>query len=308
VILREMPPLADESFRTWFYTRWGRENCLIAARTKQAEYPLYQQRLSIKAAWGGREDYFVDGRRLAIDDDTFMVLNDGRTYASRLRSRTPVTSFSIFFRPGLVEDVERTLRSSPQSLLDNPHATQNRCVEFAEHVRYHDRQISPILRFIYRHVEMGITDENWYEEQLQFLASRMLALRESDGRAVSMISAIRPGTRKELFRRAGLAADFINTHFADPICLQQIATASLLAPYHCLRIFKSVYGKTPIRYLNDRRVQAAVRILHDSKTAVDDVAALVGFQSRTTLYRHLKRKSGASAISFRPAVAGCPAT
>src|SRR5579872_361244 len=103
-----MPQIWDETFRPRFYARWGQENCIISARTRRAEYPPYRQCLSIKAAWGGAEDYFVDGRRIAVDDDTFMILNDGRTYASRLRQPTPVHSFSIFFRPGMAQDVART--------------------------------------------------------------------------------------------------------------------------------------------------------------------------------------------------------
>ena len=52
MILRQMPALAHEPFRRWFYQHWGRENCLIAARTRHADYPPYKQRLSIKAVWG----------------------------------------------------------------------------------------------------------------------------------------------------------------------------------------------------------------------------------------------------------------
>jgi hypothetical protein len=145
MILREMPALSNEPFRAWFYSRWGKENCLVTGRTRCAEYPLYQQRLSIKAAWGGQESYFVDGRRLAIDDDTFMILNDGRTYGSSLRSATPVTSFAIFFRPGMAEEIARTLSSSDEALLEHPDAQRPGSIEFAEHIRHHDGQIAPIL-------------------------------------------------------------------------------------------------------------------------------------------------------------------
>lgn len=302
MILREMPPLADERFRSWFYTHWGRENCIIAAQSRSAEYPLYQQTLSIKAAWAGQEQYFVDGRRLAVDDDTFIILNHGRSYASRLASRTPVTSFSIFFRPGMAEDVARSVALPEESLLETADAKSSP-LEFSEQLRRHDRQITPILRFIYRHVQMGVTDESWYEEQLYFLLRRMIALRDGDRRAQETIPATRRSTRQELFRRVGLGVDFINMHFAEPIGLKEIAAASLLAPYHCLRVFKSVYGKTPTAYLNDRRVQAAQRVLGSSTFSVDDVAALVGFQSRTTLYRQMKRVTGSNPSALRKAAA-----
>ncbi len=272
---------------------------MIAARSRGAEYPNYQQRLSIKAVWGGREDYFVDGRRLSVDDETFLILNDGRTYASTLRARSPVTSFSIFFRPGMAEDVARTLLCSHETLLEDPQGSLASPVEFSEHLRRHDRSVTPVLRFIFRHVDAGVTDEDWYEDQLHFLLQRMLAIHCHDRSVTELIPAGRSRTRKELFRRAALAADFINMNFAAPLDLRQIAAAARLSSFHCLRVFKAVLGTTPIAYLNERRVQTAQRLLRASKHSVGEVAALVGFQSRSTLFRWMKRTLGAAPGSVR---------
>jgi AraC family transcriptional regulator len=299
LILRDMPAIHDSSFRPWFYSRWGRENCIIAARAVHAEYPVYQQRLSIKAAWGGRESYYIDGRHVAVDDETYLILNDARSYSSRLRNRTPITSFSVFFRPGMAEDIARTADKSQESLLDDPCAKAERTLEFSEHARRHDRQITPVLRFIYQHVNAGITDEAWYEEQLYFLLHRMIALRGRDRRVTHLIPATRPSTRTELFRRVGLGVDFINTHFADPIGLREIAAAASLSPFHCLRIFKTVHGVTPNVFLNERRLQAAERLLRGSKCSLDEVASRVGFHCRTTLFRQMKRSRGVSPTEMR---------
>jgi AraC family transcriptional regulator len=299
VILREMPPIWDEAFRPRFYARWGRENCIISARTRHAEYPPYRQCLSVKAAWGGTEEYFVDGRRIAVDDDTFMILNDGRTYASRLRQPTPVHSFSIFFRPGMAQDVARTASSPERCLLDDPAGTCASASEFGEHVRRHDHSITPLLRYIHHHVEAGVSDENWYDEQLHFLLHRMLAEGARDRHVEASISATRASTRKELHRRIGLAVDFINTHFAQQIGLAAIASAALLSPYHCLRTFRSVHGRTPATYLCEKRVQVAHRLLQTSDLPLDEIAAQVGFQSRSTLFRQMRRALGAAPAQLR---------
>lgn len=298
MILRAMPAISDEDFRRWFYTRWGLENCIILAATQTAEYPLYTQRLSIKAAWGGKEDYYVDGRRVTVDDDTFMILNDGRTYGSRIKSTAPVISFAIFFRPGMVEEVACALQAPPGRLLD---LTAESCTspQFAEHMRRHDQVITPILRYIRHHVEAGIDDEHWYEEQLYFLLTRMLALQSRDNAAAQLIPARRASTRRELYRRIGLAVDFINTHYAEPIDLAQIAAAASLSSYHCLRTFKSVYGQTPTGYLSEKRMQVAQRLLRDRKHPLEVIAAEVGFQSRTTLFRQMKSALGAAPSRFR---------
>ena len=83
-----------------------------------------------------------------------MVLNDGRTYGSRLDSPTPVTSFAIFFRPGMAEEVVRCHVLADSALLDEPAGAI--AGEFGESLRGHDARISPVLKFIRRHVERGL--------------------------------------------------------------------------------------------------------------------------------------------------------
>lgn len=298
MILRQMPAIAHAPFRRWFYARWGRENCIVWARTQKVAMPPFEQRLSIKAAWGGSEEYFVDGRRVAVDDDTFMVLNDGRTYGSRLESPTPVTSFAIFFRPGMAEEVAHAHARPAAALLEDPARTQHQ-VFFSEHLRSHDALISPVLRFIRRHVEGGLDDEQWYEEQLYFLLGRMQSLHTRDGAAMERVPAARRSTRREIFRRLGLCIDFIHTNYRRPIGLAEIAAAAHLSPYHCLRLFRSAHGCTPVAYLRRRRLLAAERLLRESTAPVADIAARVGIESRTTLFRQLRAAHGASARALR---------
>ena len=64
-----------------------------------------------------------------------------------------------------------------------------------------------MLRFIYRHVENGLADEAWYEEQLYFLLGRMHATHRNDLAAAQLLPARRPSTRRELFRRIGLCVE-----------------------------------------------------------------------------------------------------
>jgi len=300
MILRQMPPLNREPFRTWFYRHWGQENCVISARTRRAEYPLFRQRLSIKTVWDGSEDYFIDGRRVAVNDDDFLILNDGRTYGSSLLSRTPVSSFAIFFRPGMAAEVLRAHAVSPETLLEQPDELTSGAVEFSERVRQHDRRISPVLRFIYRYIDAGLNDEHWLEEQLYFLLERMHMLHSDDLHAARLLPMRRASTRRELFRRLGRCVDFMHTHYQRPVGLAEIAAAAPLSRYHCLRLFKALHGITPAAYLSHLRVRKAERLLRGGDVSVDQAAASVGFESRTTLFRQMKRICARAPSSLRP--------
>ena len=236
-------------FRRWFYGAGAGKTASSRRARRHAEYPPFRQTLSVKAAWGGHEDYFVDGRRVSVHDDTFLILNERRTYASCLHSLTPVTSFAVFFRPGMAAEVARCHALAPEMLLEHWHEP-GPGVEFAEHSRRHDRLITPVLRFIRHHAEAGLTDEGWYEEQLYFLLQRMHALHRRDLAAAALLPVRRAATRRELFRRLGLCSDFMHAHYAHPLRLADIASAGHLSPYYCLRLFQALHRTTPTRYLS----------------------------------------------------------
>jgi AraC family transcriptional regulator len=283
-----MPATWDAAFRPQFYERWGRESAVISARARRVEYPEFRQLLSIKAAFGGAEDYFVDGRRVSVDDDTFAIFNSGRAYSSRIEALWPVHSFSIFFEPALVNDVWQSLSTSVDRQLDDPAQSGDGPGEFSERLYEHDRLISPVLRYIRGAVDGGLDDEQWLDEQLQFLLSRMIRLQHRHLRVEASMEARRPATRRELLRRLGLGVDFIHARYRDPIVLKDIAAAAHLSPFHFLRTFKSVYRLSPAIYVNRKRVAAALRLLQESDWAMTTIAEHVGFGSRTSLFRHLR--------------------
>src|SRR3984957_6490034 len=181
MIYRAMRAVWDPQFRRSFYERWGHESAVISARTRRAEYPEFKQLLSIKAAVGGAEDYFIDGRHIRVDDDTFAIFNRDRVYASRLESLRPVHSFSIFFERKLAAQVWHSLTRSASALDDGADA-ELKHGEFAERLYEHENLVSPVLRHIRLAVDSGPVDGAWMDEQLLFLLSRMLRLQQKSAR------------------------------------------------------------------------------------------------------------------------------
>jgi AraC family transcriptional regulator len=300
MIYRAMPAVWEPAFRRTFYERWGRESAVISARTRHAEYPEFKQLLSIKAAIGGAEDYFIDGRRITVDDDTYTIINGDRTYASRIEALRPVQSFSIFFDRRLPEQAWQSL-SRAESTLDCPFEAEQPRVEFAEKLYEHDNLVSPVLRRIRTAVDSGPVEDAWLDEQLLLLLDRMLRLHDKKLRVEAIVPSRKPATRKELLRRLSLGVDFMQTRYRDPVRLKDIADAAHLSPFHFLRVFKSVHRISPSDYVNRKRAMVALRLLRESNWTMDAVAEHVGFGSRTSLYRHLKAHYGVEPRELRSA-------
>ena len=305
-IIRQMPdparlrPLpANEAYRRAFYGRFLRESCIVFAKCRRVDMPPFTQRLSIKAARGGREMYFIDHRSVAVDDDNFLILNDGRTYGSAVESRRDIESYSIFFRKGLAEEVLGALVTPADRILDRSDWRASQPVEFVESLQSHDRLVTPVLGFIRRHLESGLEEEGWYDEQLHFLLERMLMHHRHVIGRVRSAAALKSTTRAEIYRRICLATDYIHTHYDEQLDLDVLANAACLSKFHFLRLFTDIHGITPHAYLQRKRAMAAARLLATTRMSAEEVAADVGYSARSSLFRQLRRWHGVSPRALR---------
>jgi AraC-like DNA-binding protein len=84
-----------------------------------------------------------------------------------------------------------------------------------------------------------------------------------------------------LYRRIVKAKLFIDRFYADRIDLGNIADEAHFSKYHFIRLFKSVYGKTPNQYLAGVRIDRAKHLLR-SGTSVRQACFSVGYESVST--------------------------
>jgi AraC family transcriptional regulator len=296
LVLRQMPdprrlePLPrNEAFRRTFYSRWGVENCIVLGSARRVEYPLFEQRLSIKMASGGRERYLLTrpGREVDVDEDHYLVINDGRSYASRIAAEREIESYSIFFRPGFANEVESSLRTPVERALEGGTQTASE-PEFQEFLQPHDGHITPVLKFIRHHVRSGLDDPQWYEEQLFFLLARLLEHRERLQRRVARLPACRRTTQAEIYRRVMLAANYIHSHFDRDVDLDELSAQACLSKFHFLRLFHRVMGMTPYAFVLAKRVRAAKKLMATTELTLEEISQQVGFATRSGLYRQLR--------------------
>ena len=281
-----------------FYSRWGKENWIVCGHAQDARYFEYQQTCSIKAVFKGSEHYYIDRRRLTVTDETYLVLNEGRKYGSHLQAPGEAFSFCIFFRPGLQAEVAHAARLNVGQALDADAERGQVPLEFNENLQRHDKLVSPVLRYIRRHVEMGVDDPGWYEEQFHYLLTRMLRRDQQLAELPERIECVRASKRRELMRRLNWATDFMHSNLERALTLDDIARAARLSSFHFLRTFRQAYGVTPMEYLREQRTRRALALLETTQLPVTEVAQLVGL-SRLSLWRSVSKMAGRNPKTVR---------
>jgi AraC-like DNA-binding protein len=254
--------------------------------------------LSIKSFRGGRAVYEVGGGRYAVDDRTYLVLNQGTPYTIEFDADAPVESFCVFFEDGLADDVLRSLTAGTGRLLDEPQPDAS-SLQFFERTYPHDGLLSPALFRLRDDPDRAADDRLWLDERLRGLASRLLAAHELVRRETQRLHAERAGTREELYRRLHRARDYVEACYEEPLRLDQLASVACLSTNHFLRTFRQAFGRTPHQYLMERRLQRARELLSRTELAVTEVCLSVGFESLGSFSRLFRRRFGTSPVRIR---------
>ena len=105
--------------------------------------------------------------------------------------------------------------------------------------------------------------------------------------------------QEDVNRRMLRARDEMDRRYAEPLDVPTLAAIAHLSASRFGRVFKEVYGETPHRYLQRRRVERAMTLLRQTDRPVTDIAWDVGFASLGTFSRTFTTIVGCSPSEFR---------
>lgn len=100
-------------------------------------------------------------------------------------------------------------------------------------------------------------------------------------------------------RNMNLAIDYLWENFDKEFSFEDIAKTINYSPYHFIRIFKDVTGKTPHEYLLDIKIQKALDLLRYSNNTVTEICYSSGFNNLNHFSSLFKKKIGVSPTEYR---------
>lgn len=93
--------------------------------------------------------------------------------------------------------------------------------------------------------------------------------------------------------------EFINANYRSNLSREGMAAAIGIHPNYLGRLFKSYTGKKISEYINNLRIQDAVKQLEDKNASISDIAYSVGFESHATFNRVFKSIMGKIPSDYR---------
>lgn len=104
---------------------------------------------------------------------------------------------------------------------------------------------------------------------------------------------------EERNRRLLRARDAMDRCYAAPLDVRAVAAVAHVSPAHFSRTFRQVFGESPHRYLQRRRVERSMFLLRDTERTITDICFDVGFGSVGTFSRTFKGIVGRTPSDYR---------
>jgi AraC family transcriptional regulator len=141
----------------------------------------------------------------------------------------------------------------------------------------------------------GSADDRLYVETIAQLVAVHLARVHSSR---SRMQAAAPLDRLSQARTRHLL-DYIEQHLADNLSLAVLAAQVSLSPLYLVRAFRAAVGQPPHRYVVERRIDRARRLLATTQLPVAEIALATGFSSQSHLTNWFRRVVGVSPAAYR---------
>lgn len=274
------------------------EHALFWGVSRRYYVPSFPGPLSIKSVVSGSASWTTDDARHVLGEASYLVVNHLHPYTLEIESRQPVETFCVFFAKGFVDSALRDRTLGDLALLDHPGDSPPAAFREALLTRYGAVGVALAdLRAMIGSRETRTVEQA--EDALVELASALVSEQAQAQRVHTRIPSTKRATRDEIFRRLGVARDFIEASLGEPLPLRDLARAAHLSPFHLHRHFRRAFGETPHAYRTRRLLDRAASTLRAGATPVSDVALDAGFSSLGSFSSLFKRRFGVSPRQFR---------
>lgn len=99
--------------------------------------------------------------------------------------------------------------------------------------------------------------------------------------------------------KVNVMLDYIEQHISEKIVLEQLVAHADLSVTHASRMFKADVGTSIVDYINQRKMEVAKELLHDSSKKIKEIAQAVGMEDQLYFNKVFKKYYQISPREYR---------
>jgi AraC-like DNA-binding protein len=157
----------------------------------------------------------------------------------------------------------------------------------------------PLSNQLHNLIQLGLSiSNNDIEPNLSSLHDVLIHLAQTAIRQF-VLDAETLGRQKIQPRALQVAQQFIDTQFAEPIQILDVARHANVSPQHLGKLFRTHLQITPAHYLWQTRTKRGAEMLQATGLSVAEIAERCGFQNPFHFSRMIRNQFGLSPRAFR---------
>lgn len=282
-----------------------KNNNKILHETREHRYEMKcAEDFNIRFALQGNEVYRLGRRELSIHPDSFLIMNKGTQYISKIDSNSPVESLILAFDQKFVNDFDMCYHASATKLLDYPAWDTRIDLNFNETIYPFNGDLRFNIQHLKNNLDKALQDELLINEYLHHcLINYYRVYRTEVTNKAENLGFTNRSTKVEIMKRLNLAKEYMYTNYNQNISLEDLARHSCLSVNHLLRTFKQAFNLSPHQFLIQLRLQRAKLLLKTTPHSINEVVLLVGFECPSSFIRLFKNKFNITPLKFKQMVA-----
>lgn len=113
------------------------------------------------------------------------------------------------------------------------------------------------------------------------------------------IFQLEESTHDKYYKKLRPVLEYVEENYANKIQVVHLSNLLHVCDDRLIRLFKQVTGQTPIEYIMNLRIEAAIRLLSSTEMSIAEIADQVGFGSDTYMTRVFKQRLSTTPGKYR---------
>jgi len=282
-----------------------KNNNKIFYETREHRYEMKcTEDFNLRFALKGNEIYRLGRRELSIHPDSFLIMNKGTQYISKIDSNSPVESLTLAFDQKFVNNFNACYHRSHSKLLEYTGSDTGFDMDFNETIYPFNGDLRFNIQHLKNNLEEGLQDELLINEYLHHCLINYYRVYHSEVlNKAEKLGFTNRSTKVEIMKRLNLAKEYMYTNYNQNIALEDLARHSCLSVNHLLRTFKQAFNLSPHQFLIQLRLQRARLLLKTTSHTINEIVLMVGFECPSSFIRLFKNKFNITPLKFKQMVA-----